>query len=210
MSRMKLNEINGLYKTATILGPSPEQIAGYNKHAYRKLIKQITYILLELNGRNGLTSIITDGEPGICMGIVKIIANTRHKHAKLAAVLQLPFFMQDAAYPETGLFSKKYYKDILFLANNITFETNASAETVKKYRDELIANNQIEMINMSDLVIVLANEDPELAAKDHMTNQSLQFAIMRKKDILRLRFKKPTDPRQKIELTGWETLTRKP
>lgn len=135
---------------------------------------------LESLYQNGIRRFISGGAQGFDSIAFSAVQILKRSHPDVENVVYIPFYHQDNRWAETGLFSKRAYRKMLNLADNVivcdaVFDptTEPFGKTVRK----LMERNE-RMVNDSSIVIgQYPNDSWALSSTKGGTANCLRYAV---------------------------------
>ena len=172
-------------QTACFTGGRPKSLYEYQPYSdihkpdYHDMMMN-TAAFLESVYQNGIRRFISGGAQGFDTIAFSAVQILKRSHADIENVVYIPFNNQDSRWTENGIFSKKTYRKMLGLADEVivcdpTF--NASDEPFYKVSRKLMERNEC-MVNDSIIVIgQYPNTSWSLPSTKGGTANCLRYAV---------------------------------
>lgn len=141
--------------TMCFTGHRPNKLCGYDKNAYRPMVKQLTD-LLDQYYTAGIRRFITGGAQGFDQLVFWAIHALKSKHDNLENIIYVPFQGQERQWAKTGVFSQTEYAQMLTHADHVEYLSTNTLTNKREVVHALYIRNET-MVNHSDIVLALQN-----------------------------------------------------
>lgn len=155
-------ERNQNVMTVCFTGHRAKSLCGYNREAYKDFVNDFSERLSKMYTGEPIT-FISGGAQGFDQLAFWAVDVFKRKlpaedQQNIKNIVYAPFPNQDDIWADTGLFSKKEYKQMLDRATEVKYCLNEKPSQ-KRWISSALMNRNHEMVNDSDMVIAMYEDD---------------------------------------------------
>lgn len=201
-----LAQLNGMkIETVCFTGSRPNKLRGYVKDSYVPFVDTLTEVLTYLHDTFGTSKYISGGAQGmdqLSFWSVERLKNIVADENTVKNILHKPFDGQEGRWLRTGLFSQHEYNLMCRCADEtVVVDSKVSPDDYRQVCRALDNRNH-SMVDISDLVIALYEDDGWHTAQHSGTANCMQYAHAQHKPILQLMYEKSNDVTRPLIITG--------